>query len=81
MYVSTPRSVYIASDADDSQADEAAHRGVNHTLGNLDQQDDANPFVGPKADSDRKPMAALRPMGFERGEVIDEVSLQTRVKV
>lgn len=27
------------------RADEAGHRGVNHTLGNLNQKEDPNPFV------------------------------------
>lgn len=54
------------------RADEATHRGVNHTLGNLNQKEDPNPFVSDyKAGSSaRKPVAALKPEGYERDEVI-----------
>lgn len=48
---------------------EAVHRGVNHTLGNLDQAEDPNPFVSEYKDG-HKPRAALKPTGFERAEVI-----------
>ncbi|GJC99700.1 alternative oxidase [Colletotrichum higginsianum] len=51
------------------RADEAVHRGVNHTLGNLNQKEDPNPFVSEYKDGE-KPNAALRSQGFEREEVI-----------
>ncbi|KAK4188420.1 AOX1 alternative oxidase mitochondrial precursor encoded by the AOX protein [Podospora australis] len=54
------------------RADEAVHRGVNHTLSNLNQKEDPNPFVSDyKSDADRtRPNPALKPTGFERSEVI-----------
>jgi hypothetical protein len=54
------------------RADEAVHRGVNHTLGNLNQVEDPNPFVSEyKAGAEHnKPNAALKPTGYERAEVI-----------
>lgn len=56
------------------RADEATHRGVNHTLGNLDQNEDPNPFVSEyrHGSESRKPVAiaALKPTGYEREEVI-----------
>lgn len=54
------------------RADEAVHRGVNHTLSNLKQKEDPNPFVSEyKAGQEgRKPNAALKPEGYEREEVI-----------
>lgn len=48
---------------------EAVHRGVNHTLSNLNQKDDPNPFVSEYKDGE-KPNAALKAQGFERSEVI-----------
>ncbi|KAK2023381.1 alternative oxidase [Colletotrichum zoysiae] len=51
------------------RADEAVHRGVNHTLGNLNQKEDPNPFVSEYKDG-HKPNAALRAQGFEREDVI-----------
>lgn len=51
------------------RADEAVHRGVNHTLGNLNQEEDPNPFVSDFKDRE-VPKAALKPAGFERIEVI-----------
>lgn len=60
------------------RADEATHRGVHHTLGNLDQREDPNPFVSVyrAEEGGRKPVAnpALRPAGYERGEVIGDVT-------
>jgi len=52
------------------RADEAVHRGVNHTLGNLNQNEDPNPFVSVYKDGKTVPNAALKPAGFERVEVI-----------
>ena len=56
------------------RADEAVHRGVNHTLSNLDQKEDPNPFVSDykigKGAHQHKPNPALKPTGYERDEVI-----------
>jgi hypothetical protein len=54
------------------RADEAVHRGVNHTLGNLNQKEDPNPFVSDykTGHESQKPSAALKPAGYEREEVI-----------
>nr|Q01355.1 RecName: Full=Alternative oxidase, mitochondrial; Short=ALTOX; Flags: Precursor [Neurospora crassa OR74A]AAC37481.1 alternative oxidase [Neurospora crassa]AAN39882.1 alternative oxidase [Neurospora crassa] len=55
------------------RADEAVHRGVNHTLSNLDQKEDPNPFVSDykEGEGGRRPVnPALKPTGFERAEVI-----------
>ncbi|PHH63699.1 hypothetical protein CDD81_5571 [Ophiocordyceps australis] len=51
------------------RADEAGHRGVNHTLGNLNQKEDPNPFVSTFKDRD-VPKPSLKPKGYERSEVI-----------
>jgi hypothetical protein len=51
------------------RADEACHRGVNHTLSNLNQQEDPNPFVSTFKDRE-VPKPALKPAGYERAEVI-----------
>jgi len=51
------------------RADEAVHRGVNHTLSNLNQNEDPNPFVSEYKDG-HHPKAALKPAGFERADVI-----------
>jgi hypothetical protein len=48
---------------------EAVHRGVNHTLSNLDHDEDPNPFVSIYKDGG-KPEAASKTIGFERSEVI-----------
>ena len=56
------------------RADEAKHREVNHTLGNLDQSKDPNPYVSQYKDPDRphptKDISQQRPTGWEREEVI-----------
>lgn len=51
------------------RADEAVHRGVNHTLGNLNQTEDPNPFVSDFKDRE-VPKPGLKTAGFERTEVI-----------
>ncbi|KAM4059354.1 alternative oxidase domain-containing protein [Hirsutella rhossiliensis] len=51
------------------RADEAGHRGVNHTLGNLNQKEDPNPFVSTFKDREA-PKPSLKPAGYERSEVI-----------
>ncbi|KAK0717895.1 alternative oxidase-domain-containing protein [Lasiosphaeria miniovina] len=54
------------------RADEAVHRGVNHTLSNLNQKEDPNPFVSDyKTDTGHnQPNPALKPTGYEREDVI-----------
>ncbi|KAK3080169.1 Alternative oxidase, mitochondrial precursor [Coniosporium uncinatum] len=56
------------------RADEAKHREVNHTLGNLDQKNDPNPFVSKYKDPNQphptKSIEHIRPSGWEREEVI-----------
>jgi hypothetical protein len=56
------------------RADEAKHREVNHTLGNLDQEVDPNPYNAAFA-IDRKPYPSkgsdnIRPTGWEREDVV-----------
>lgn len=59
------------------RADEAKHREVNHTLGNLDQDRDPNPFVSeyknPEMPHPGKGIEHLKPTGWERDEVIGKV--------
>lgn len=56
------------------RADEAKHREVNHTLGNLDQHTDPNPFVSEwKDDSKPHPSRGLKgnkATGWERKEAL-----------
>ena len=52
------------------RADEACHRGVNHTLSNLNQKEDPNPFVSEYKGSRTQPRPASKPEGYERAEVI-----------
>ncbi|KAF3062037.1 Alternative oxidase, mitochondrial [Daldinia childiae] len=52
------------------RADEAGHRGVNHTLANLNQNDDPNPFVSEYKGSRSPPRPTLKAEGFEREEVL-----------
>ncbi|RKF53812.1 Alternative oxidase, mitochondrial [Golovinomyces cichoracearum] len=56
------------------RADEAKHREVNHTLGNLNQNEDPNPFVSTYKNSvlphPGKSIEHIRPTGWERNEVI-----------
>lgn len=56
------------------RADEAKHREVNHTLGNLNQREDPNPFVSEYKDETKarpgKDIAHLKPTGWERDEVV-----------
>lgn len=56
------------------RADEAKHREVNHTLSNLNQEVDHNPFNSAFT-MDRKPYPSkgienIRPTGWERKEVV-----------
>ncbi|KAI9810358.1 MAG: hypothetical protein M1827_006325 [Pycnora praestabilis] len=56
------------------RADEAKHREVNHTLGNLHQNADPNPFVSQYIDPDRphpsKGIEHIKSTGWDRNEVI-----------
>lgn len=56
------------------RADEAKHREVNHTLGNLKQKDDPNPFASTYIDLTKphpgKGIEHIKPVGWERDEVI-----------
>lgn len=60
------------------RADEAKHREVNHTLGNLDQKKDPNPYVSEYKNIDgnagklrpSKGIDVVKPLGWEREEVI-----------
>ena len=56
------------------RADEAKHREVNHTLGNLEQKTDPNPFVSeyeePNKPHPSKGIENIRPTGWDRKEVI-----------
>ena len=56
------------------RADEAKHREVNHTLGNLKQKEDPNPFVSEYKDAGKphpsKGIENIKPTGWEREEVI-----------
>jgi len=57
-----------------SRADESKHREVNHTLGNLDQKEDPNPFVSEYKDKTvphpGKGLQHPKPTGWERAEVM-----------
>ncbi len=56
------------------RADEAKHREVNHTLGNLEQKIDPNPFVSEYEDPERphpsKGIENIKPTGWERKEIM-----------
>ena len=56
------------------RADEAKHREVNHTLGNLDQNKDPNPFVSQYIDPGKphpgKGITHIKQTGWERNDVI-----------
>lgn len=56
------------------RADEAKHREVNHTLGNLEQKSDPNPFVSEYKDGAEphpsKGIENIRSTGWERQEVL-----------
>ncbi|KAH6631377.1 alternative oxidase-domain-containing protein [Chaetomium tenue] len=54
------------------RADEASHRGVNHTLGNLDQASDPNPFMESDSGVNHMHLAAAKPAGLEREEVLEK---------
>lgn len=58
------------------RADEAKHREVNHTFGNLDQKHDRNPYALRVVDSSESPkpqpsldLSAPKPTGWERSEI------------
>ncbi len=56
------------------RADEAKHREVNHTLSNLKQKEDPNPFVSEYKDKTTphpgKGIKTIKPLGWEREEII-----------
>lgn len=56
------------------RADEAKHREVNHTLGNLNQKKDPNPFVSTYVDPSKphpgKGLEYTKGTGWERDEVL-----------
>ena len=56
------------------RADEAKHREVNHTLSNLHQDEDPNPFVSeyedPSTPHPSKSIENIKPTGWERKEVL-----------
>ncbi|KAF2635814.1 alternative oxidase [Massarina eburnea CBS 473.64] len=56
------------------RADESKHREVNHTLGNLDQVEDPNPYVSDYKDHARphpcKDLSFQKPTGWERSDII-----------
>ncbi|KAF2876575.1 alternative oxidase-domain-containing protein [Massariosphaeria phaeospora] len=56
------------------RADESKHREVNHTLGNLDQNEDPNPYSSEYKDNTKphptKDLAHMRPTGWERSDII-----------
>lgn len=56
------------------RADEAKHREVNHTLGNLEQKVDPNPFVSEYVDPAQphptKGIEHIKPTGWDRKECV-----------
>ncbi|KAJ4992502.1 alternative oxidase [Stagonosporopsis vannaccii] len=56
------------------RADESKHREVNHTLGNLNQKEDPNPYASEYKDATKphpsKDLAHQKPTGWERHEII-----------
>lgn len=56
------------------RADEAKHREVNHTLGNMDQKTDPNPFAAeyrdPNIPHPNKGFEKSKPTGWDRDEVL-----------
>lgn len=56
------------------RADESKHREVNHTLGNLNQKEDPNPYASEYKDESKphpsKDLAYPKPTGWERHEII-----------
>jgi len=52
------------------RADEACHRGVNHTLSNLNADEDPNPFVSEYKGERQAPSPIAKATGFERDEVM-----------
>ncbi|KAF2008533.1 alternative oxidase [Aaosphaeria arxii CBS 175.79] len=56
------------------RADESKHREVNHTLGNLNQTEDPNPYVSQYKDAGKphpsKGLEHPKPLGWERTDII-----------
>jgi ubiquinol oxidase len=69
----TPLPVTMA-DVYAVRADESKHREVNHTLGNLNQKEDPNPYASEYKDPSKphpsKDLAHPKPTGWERHEII-----------
>lgn len=63
------------------RADEAKHREVNHTLANLVQEQDPNPFLVkyevPEVEHPVKGLEFTRPIGWDREEVLAKVPNKT----
>lgn len=68
----SPNPFGLGHVSDLPQADEASHRGVNHTLANLDQVSDPNPFIEGHSNMNHMHLAAVRPAGLEREEVLEK---------
>ena len=65
------------------RADEAKHREVNHTLANMEQEEDLNPF-GAKYEVEEKehPVKGLeftKAVGWDRKEVLEKVGREGKV--
>lgn len=56
------------------RADEAKHREVNHTLGNMDQKNDPNPYAAEYHDPNKphptKGIEWVKPTGWDRKDVL-----------
>jgi len=56
------------------RADESKHREVNHTLGNLNQKNDPNPYASKYKDEGKphptKDISQQRPEGWNREDII-----------
>ncbi|PIA96011.1 Alternative oxidase, mitochondrial [Cercospora beticola] len=67
------------------RADESKHREVNHTLGNLDQKEDPNPYVSEFHDEETphpvKDLRHQKPTGWEREEVIGKLGKPAHVEL
>lgn len=69
-----PRYWFTFTNAVPVRADESKHREVNHTLGNLDQVEDPNPYVSEYKDTETphpcKDLRFQKPTGWERSDII-----------
>ncbi|TAQ90525.1 hypothetical protein B7494_g1169 [Chlorociboria aeruginascens] len=66
------------------RADEAKHREVNHTLGNLQQKEDPNPFVSSYKDVERphpgKGIENIKPLGYHWSCIVGPKSESTSAR-